>query len=158
RMGMKSRAFAVTAVLFAAGPAFAQGKAVKPAAPPAGGMAPDMSKMGPATRKPTNEAATKKEIAAFFKENEDLEKQGDLAGAVARVDFPVFMTTDDAKGVPESQAMTKEQYTAIMKPVYEHMPKDMKVTHQPTVTVLSDSLVTFTDEFTMTMGKQKITA
>jgi hypothetical protein len=37
------------------------------------------------------------------------------------------------------------------------MPKDLKMTHKPTITVLSDSLVMATDNFTMTLGKQKVT-
>ena len=31
------------------------------------------------------------------------------------------------------------------------------MTHKPTITVLSDSLANVVDDFTMTMGKQKIT-
>jgi hypothetical protein len=119
-----------------------------------GGM--DMSKMGPGSRRPTNEAGTKKEIAGFFKETDELEKKGDFDGMLARVDFPVFMLTDDSKGVPRAEAWSQEQYVAMMKPMMEHMPKDVKVTHKPTVTVLSDSLVNVTDDFTMTMGKQKM--
>jgi len=46
----------------------------------------------------------------------------------------------------------------MMKPAFEHMPKDMKMTHKPTVVVLSDSLVSVTDEVTTTMGKQKMTS
>jgi hypothetical protein len=37
------------------------------------------------------------------------------------------------------------------------MPKDMKMTHKPTISVLSDSLVNVVDEFTMTTGKHTIT-
>src|SRR5262249_11698191 len=119
-----------------------------------GGM--DMSKMGPGARKPTNEAATKKEIAAFFKDMDELEKKMDLSAFLSHIDFPVFMLTDDTKGVPKAEAWSQEQYAAMMKPMMENMPKDVKVTHKPTVTVLSDSLVNVTDDFTMTMGKQKM--
>lgn len=118
--------------------------------------AADMAKMGPWSRKPTNEKQTKKEIAEFFKTEEELAKKGDFAGAQARVDFPVFMLTDDSKGAPEAAAWSKEQWTEMMKPFWENMPKDMKVTHKHTITVLSDSLVNVTDDFTMTMGKQKL--
>ena len=120
-----------------------------------GGM--DMSKMGPWSRK-TNEAAVKKEIAAFFKEMDELEKKNDMAGVLAHIDFPVYMMTDDSKGVPKAGEWTKEMYEAVMKPMMENMPKDMKVTHKPTVTVLSDSLVNVVDDSTTTMGKQKMSA
>src|SRR5262249_37308897 len=91
-----------------------------------------------------------------FKEQDELGKKGDFAGYVARVDFPVYMITDDSKGVPEEVAMTREQFTAIMKGFFEGMPKDAKVTHKPNIVVLSDSLVNITDDFTMTVGKQKM--
>ncbi len=141
-----------TASLLAA-PAWAQSKDAK-APPPPGGM--DMSKAGPWARKPTNEKQTKKEIADFFKQEDELMKKGDLDAGLARIDFPVTMLTDDSKGVPKADQWSKEQYTAMMKPMMEHMPKDMKVTHKPSVTVLSDSLVNVTDDFTMTQGKNKM--
>lgn len=124
-------------------------------APAAG--APDMSKMGPAARKPTDEKKTKKECEEFFKKMEAAGAKGDLEATVAMHDFPVFMATDDLKGVPEAKNTSKEEFVAMMKPFYENMPKDTKTTHKPTYTVLSDSLVAVTDDFTMTMGKNKVT-
>lgn len=117
----------------------------------------DMTKVGPMARKPTNEKQTKKEIQAFFKKVEELHKSGDMDAMFATVDFPVYMMTDDLKGVPEAKEYSREEYVAMMKPMYENMPKDMKVTHKQTIFVLSDSLANVTDDFTMTMGKQKIT-
>jgi hypothetical protein len=38
----------------------------------------------------------------------------------------------------------------------ETMPKDTKMTHKPTIKVLSDNIAIFTDDFTMTIGKQKL--
>ncbi|MBN1209276.1 MAG: hypothetical protein JXB05_30750 [Myxococcaceae bacterium] len=150
----------VAAVAFA-GSAWAQDKAQgqkdTTAAAPAQGGAMDMTKMGPMARKPTNEKQTKKEIMAFIKQQEALGQKGDLEGMVASVDFPVYMLTDDLKGVPEAKEYSREEYTAMMKPFYENMPKDMKVTHKPTIVMLSDSLAAVTDDFTMTMGKQKVT-
>jgi hypothetical protein len=140
----------MTATLIA-GTAWAQDKDAKA---PAAGM--DMSKMGPASRKPTNEAKTKKEIADFFKAQEEMEKKGDLEGMWASVDFPVYMMTDDSKGVPKSEEWSKEKYIAVMKPMMEGMPKDAKVTHKANVTVLSDSIVNVTDDFTMSAGKNKM--
>jgi hypothetical protein len=159
---MRKTILAVFAATLVAGSAWAQDKGAKPAAapaaapaaPPAGG--PDMSKMGPWSRKPTNEAKTKKEIADFYKEVEEGMKKGDVDGAIAMVDFPVYMMTDDSKGVPKSGEWTKEMYTAMMKPMMENIPKDVKMTHKPTVTVLSDSLVNVTDDFTMSHGKDKM--
>lgn len=152
---MKRSMIVCVAVVSLAGAAWAQDKAQQPATPPAAG-AMDMSKMGPGARKPTNEAKTKKEISDFFKKQEELHKKGDMEGMLSAIDFPVFMLTDDLKGVPESKLYSREEYTAMMKPMFENMPKDMKLTHKPTPVVLSDSLVSVTDDFTMTMGKQKV--
>jgi hypothetical protein len=142
-----------------AGSAWAQDKGQKPdaaaASPQQGGM--DMSKMGPATRQPTNEKQTRKEVEDFFKRQEAAAMKGDFNTNFDAVDYPVYMITDDAKGVPHATPFSREEYTAMMRPFYENMPKDMKMTHKPTIVVLSDSLVSVTDDFTVTMGKQKMT-
>lgn len=124
------------------------------AAPPAGGM--DLTKMGPATRKPKSEAAVKKEVTAFFKKLEAAEKARDLDAMLAMHDFPLYMATDDASGNIEAGEYSKEQYTAMMAPFMENMPKDMKVKHKPQVTVLSDNIAVVVDKFTITAGKQRI--
>ena len=49
------------------------------------------------------------------------------------------MVTDDLKGVPEAKQYSREEYIAEMKPMFEGMPKDMKMTHKPTITVLSEN-------------------
>ncbi len=118
--------------------------------------AEDMSKAGPWTRRPTDEKKTKKEVSDFFKQEEELLKKGDFDAMVARIDFPIYMVTDDAQGVPTSKEYSRAEYVSMMRPMMENMPKDMKVKHKPTVTVLSDSLVNVTDDFTMTLGKQKL--
>jgi hypothetical protein len=146
----------VTAVALS-GSAWAQDKAQQPTATAAQAPAMDLTKMGPGARKPTNESQTKKEVTEFFKKQEELAKKGDFEAAMATYDFPVYMATDDLKGVPEAREVNREEYVAMMKPFYENMPKDLKVTHKPTITVLSDSLVMATDDFTMTQGKQKVT-
>ena len=143
----------VTAVALS-GSAWAQDKAQKPAEPAA--MA-DMTKFGPGARKPTNEKQTKKEVEEFFKKQEELGKKGDFEGMLTSIDFPVYMATDDLKGVPEAKEYGREEYVAMMAPMYENMPKDVKLTHKYTTSVLSDSLVSVIDDFTMTSGKQKVT-
>lgn len=157
---MKRTILVCTAAVVFAGSAWAQGKDAKPAAAPAapaqGGAMMDMSKMGPEARKPTNEKATKKEIEDFFKKQEEAMKKNDMEAATSAVDFPIYMATDDMKGMPEAKEYGREQYIAMMKPFHDSMPKDMKVTHKPTITVLSDSLANVTDDFTMMMGKQKM--
>ena len=151
----------VTAVALS-GSAWAQNKEQKPAeqkpaATPAQAPAMDLTKMGPGARKPTNEKQTKKEVMEFFKQQEELGNKGDMEAMIAAYDFPIYMATDDLKGVPEAREYNREEYVAMMKPFYENAPKDMKVTHKPTISVLSDSLVNVVDDFTMTQGKQKIT-
>jgi hypothetical protein len=117
----------------------------------------DMTKMGPAARKVTDEKKTKKELEAFFKAVDEADKTGNFDAAVAAIDFPLFMATDDLKGVPESQAYSKAQYIAMMKPMMEGMPKDLVTTHKRSVTVLSDSLANVVDDWTTSLGKVKTT-
>lgn len=140
-------ALLVCSTLLLAAPAFAGD-------PSANSGAMDMSKMGPWTRKPTNEAQTKKEIAEFIKAGDEQAKKGDFAAALKQVHFPIYMMTDDAKGTIMAEPWSQAQYTEMMKPFWENMPKDSKITHKPTIVVLSDNMATLTDDFTMTMGKQ----
>lgn len=116
----------------------------------------DMSKMGPAARKVADEKKVKKEIDEFFKKAEEADKKGDLDGSTALIDFPVFMATDDLKGVTESKSYSKDEYVAMMKPMFENMPKDAVTTHKRVVALLSDSLANVVDDWTMTMGKVKV--
>jgi hypothetical protein len=74
---------------------------------------------------------------------------------LARLDFPVYMATDDMKGVPEAKEYSREKYTATMKPFWDNMPKDMQTTHNPNITVLSDAMAVVIDDFTMKVGSQK---
>jgi hypothetical protein len=104
----------------------------------------------------SHEAQDKQEIAAVLKQMEQAGKKGDLEAAVALVDFPVLMGTDDSKGQAYADPWTKEQWTQVMKPFYEK-PMDMKVTHQPTITVLTDSLATVVDRASFTAGGKHIT-
>jgi hypothetical protein len=162
---MRSVLFTVSVAILAAVPAFAQAKDAKPAAPPsstppaaapAAPAGPDMSKMGPWSRKPANDAALKKEITDFLKQEDELMKKGDFDASVARIDFPVMMATDDSKGVTKVQEWSKDKYVGEMKKFWETMPKDMKVNHKQTITVLSDAMASVTDDYTMMMGKQKL--
>ncbi len=138
-------------------PAFAIAGAPAKKAAEAKPAGPDMSKMGPWSRKPSDVKKTTKEIMAFFKAQEEAHMKGDFNALLSHIDFPVYMATDSASGKHEGKAFSKEEYVAMMKPFMENMPKDMKMTHKPSVKVLSDSLVVFTDDFTMTMGKHTMT-
>jgi hypothetical protein len=145
----------VAVALLSAGSAFAQSQATRPST----GLqvaGQDLSKMGPWTRKPTNERQTKKEITEFFNQEQSLMKSGDIDAMLARVDFPVYMATDDSKGVPKGKEFSREEYDAMMRPMMEDWPKDATVSHRPTITVLSDSLATYVDDFSMTVGGQRL--
>jgi hypothetical protein len=121
------------------------------AAPPAG--APDMSKMGPMTRKVTKE--DKAGIKDFYKKTDEAWKKGDIATLADLTDFPVIMLSDDSKGEVKHFAATREQWTAMMQPMMSGMPKDMKVTHKETPYFLSDDLAVVIEDTSMTMGKMK---
>lgn len=115
----------------------------------------DMSKMGPATRKVKDEGAVKKEINAFIKEMETIEAKNDFMAMVGQIDFPVMMMTDSTTGGPESKAYSREEYIAMMKPMHDNMPKDLKMKHNTSITVLSDMMATVSDNHTTTIGKEK---
>src|SRR5207249_3432282 len=69
-----------------------------PAAAPAAGAAgmPDMTKMGPLSRKVTKE--DKKGVDELYKKSEEAWKKGDVNALAELVDFPVIMLSDDSKG------------------------------------------------------------
>ncbi|AKJ00453.1 hypothetical protein ATI61_104139 [Archangium gephyra] len=138
-------------------PVWAEDKEPTKSPPASGGsgMQMDMSKMGPWTRKPTNESKTRKEIEAFIKEEDALMKKRDIEASLARVDYPIFMATDDSKGVPKAQSFDRQQYADMMRPMVEQTPADLQVNHKLDIKVLSDSLVTVNDDYTLTVGGQK---
>ncbi len=113
---------------------------------------------GPAGRKSKDEAKVKKEVTAFLKQEDDITKKGDFEASVARIDFPVFMLTDNAAGVPSGEGYTRDQYVKMMKPMWDGMPKDMQTTHGYTLTVLSDSMVGLVDSYSTKTGKEKMSA
>ncbi len=104
------------------------------------------------------EAKDKQEIQTLFRGMETAAKTGDLDAAAALVDFPVTMMTDDSKGEASGDAWTREKWTEVMKPFYEKPAKDMKVTHKPTIFLLSDSLASVDDVCTMTQGGKTMTS
>lgn len=127
-----------------------------PAPAPAAAMAMDWSKVGPGARKPKNEGAVKKEITAWLAEDEKLAAAKNWDGMLARIDFPVTMITDSTSGAVSSRAASRDEYLAEMKPFWDNMPADMKTKHKFTVSVMSDALAAVVDDFTMTIGKVKV--
>lgn len=104
--------------------------------------------------KVTNEQKDRQEIQALLKQFEAAGKQGDLDAAVALLDFPVLMVTDDSKGQGMGEAWTKEKWVEQMRPLYKQpMPAG---TNKPTITLLSDSLAIVTNQWSMPMGKQQV--
>ena len=152
---MKRASLMCAVAVLMSGVAFAQQGQQQQPSPRGQAAQVDMNKVGPWTRKPKDERKTKQEIDTFLKEEDELMKSGDMQTMLSRVDFPVFLLTDDSKGTPMGEMYDRQKYTEMMQPFYQSMPKDMKVTHKHTVTVLSDSLASVTDDFTMTKGKQK---
>ena len=128
--------------------ALAAEKAAPPSDDPMAGWVPPKVK---------NEAKDKQEIQAVMRAWDSAGKTGDLEAAAALVDFPVTMVTDDSKGEAMGEAWSREQWTKVMKPFYDKPMKDMKVTHKPTIFLLSDSLASVDDVCTMTQGGKTMT-
>jgi hypothetical protein len=139
------------AVLLVGTVAQAQDKAAPPSAPAAG--APDMTKMGPMSRPVTKE--DKKGVDEAFKAMQAAFKAGDVNAAADLVDFPVIMLSDDSKGNAVSMNVNREQWVALMKPMADGMPKDMKMSHKHATTFLSDTLAVAIADEGMQLGKVK---
>jgi hypothetical protein len=135
--------------LLLGGAALAQDKA----APPAG--APDMSKMGPLSRPVTKEKEAKKGIDELYKAVDEAFKKGDVTAAADNVDFPVLMLSDDSKGVEQHFEASREQWLGFMKGFVESRPKDLKMSHKHTVTLLSDTLGLVTEDNSVSTGSVK---
>lgn len=134
-------------ILGLAGAAAADDKAA-----PAAGM-PDMSKVGPMSRKVTKE--DKKGIDELYKTMLAAWKGNDVNAIADLVDFPAIMLSDDSKGEVQHFNATREQWVTMMKPMVGNMPKDMKMKHKHTPHFLSDSLAVVVEETSMSMGKMK---
>jgi uncharacterized protein (TIGR02246 family) len=105
-----------------------------------------------------SEAKDKQEIQALLRAMESAATTGDLDAAAALVDFPVTMITDDSKGEASGDAWSREQWTQVMKPFYEKPMKDAKTTHKPTIFLLTDSLASVDDVWTMRQGGKTMTS
>jgi hypothetical protein len=132
----------------------ASANAQNKAAAPAAGGAPDMSKMGPMSRPVTKEKEDKKGIDELYKGMEAAWKSGDMNAAADLIDFPVIMLSDDSSGAAAHMEVNREQWLAMMKPMAEGMPKDVKMSSKRTVTLLSDTLAVVVSEDSMS-GKMK---
>lgn len=102
-----------------------------------------------------NDKKDRQEIHQFFLKMEAAAKKGDLEAALALVDFPVLMVTDDSKGEAHAEPWSREQWVKVMEPFYKE-PMTGPTTHSPTVFLVTDSLAMVGDEWTMIMGGKKI--
>ncbi len=128
--------------------ALGQEKTAPPSGNPMAGWVPPKVK---------SEAKDKQEIQALFRAMETASRNGDLDAAAALVDFPVTMITDDSRGEAKGEVWSREQWTQVMKPFYDKPMKDVKVTHKPTIFLLSDSLGSVNDVATFSHGGKPVT-
>ncbi len=132
----------------------AQGSA--PAEAPKAGSDP-MAGWSPRKVTPAQEKQATQQIHALFKKMEQAGMKGDLDAAVALLDFPVLMLTDNKAGDAVGGPYTEEMWRKEMGPMYRSPPKDMKMTNSPKVFLVSDALASVQNSWTMTMGKKKTT-
>ena len=126
-------------------------KPAAPAAAPPAGM-PDMTKVGPLSRKVTKE--DKKGVDELYKNFEEAMHKGDATALADLVDFPVIMLSDDSKGQAQHFNATKEQFLEIFKP-FLGMPKPKDMKHKHTANFLSDDLAVTIEENSGSMGPVK---
>ncbi len=96
-----------------------------------------------------------KGIDALYKTADEAWKKGDLAAAEALHDFPVYMMTDNAAGVVSGGEWTKDQWNQYMKPAFENMPKDAKMSRKVKATFVTETIAFVEENNTMTIGKGK---
>ncbi len=104
-----------------------------------------------------NEATDRQELQELFKQMDANSRAGDLEAAAAMIDFPVTMITDDSKGQASGEAWGRERWTEAMKPFYAKPMGDARITHKPTIFLLTDSIADVTDVYTMGQGKHAMT-
>src|SRR6266568_1059674 len=104
-------------------------------------------------RKIAREQQDKKEIAALFKAMHEAGQSGDLNAAAALVDFPVLMVTDDSKGEATAESWTRDRWMEVMAPFYKPMP-NVKMTEKPMIFLLTDSLASVDNQWTMTASNK----
>ncbi len=121
----------------------------------------DMTATGWVPRKVTKK--DDKALDAFYKQYEETMMKGDMTAQAAMVDFPVFMATDDAKGMVTAGNYNKEQYVKMMEASMKAMPKmspeEMKKqakSTKRTYDYLTDTMVMVSSECSMNVGKEKI--
>lgn len=121
----------------------------------------DMQATGWTPRKVTKK--DDKALDAFYKQYEETMMKGDMTAQAAMVDFPVFMATDDSKGMVSAGTYNKEQYVKMMEASMKAMPKmspeDMKKQAKETKRSyewLTDTMVMVTTNCSMKMGNEKI--
>jgi hypothetical protein len=135
---------------------FAQGtSSAEPSKAPGDAGDPMAGWTPPKKLTPAQEKKARQEILALFKKMEQAAQKGELDSAVALVDFPVLMLTDTKAGDAVGEPWEEEQWRKVMTPFYEQPMKDMKVTHNPKVFLVTEALASVDDDWTMTMGKKK---
>lgn len=115
---------------------------------------PDMTKMGPLSRKVTK--PDKQGIEALYKASDQVWMKGDIQAAAALHDFPVYMATDDSHGMVYGDQWSKQQFVQMMGDAASHMPKDISYKHKLTPHFLSDTLAVVIDDVTMMQGNKNL--
>ncbi len=98
----------------------------------------DVTKTGPLSRKVTKE--DKAGILQLFKNADAAWKKGDLQALHAFYDFPIYMGTDNQKGVYEGGEWSPEVFDKIMGPMMKEEPKGVTYKESYTPHFLSDDI------------------
>jgi hypothetical protein len=122
--------------------------------PPAAGADPMAAWTPPVVK---NDKKDRQEIEALLRKMEADGTRGDIEAAAARIDFPVLMVTDNAKGEGGGEAWSREQWMQVMKPFYaKPMPAGTQTQGKRTIVLVTDSLALVGAGWTMAMGPKKV--
>ena len=147
---------AVAAVCVLACAAFAQTSSTSTSTPKAKPGAQGDAAGGWAPRKVTHE--DKKGIEAMLTQMDKAWMASDITATASMVDFPVYMVTDDSKGVVSTDSWTKDTYMTNMTEAMKNMSgmKDIKVKHNRKYDFITDDIAMVYDDAAMTMGKHTV--
>ena len=114
----------------------------------------DITKTGPLSRKVTIE--DRQGVEALFKAADAAWKKSDMNALTALYDFPIYMGTDNAKGVFDGGEWSQERFVSIMGGMMKDQPKDVTYNEKYTPHFLSDSLAVVIINTTVTQGGKNL--
>ena len=111
---------------------------------------------GPWARRVETNEKDKKEIEDFLSASDALRWASDLEGFMNKVDFPVYVMTDDQGGEILAKQYSKSAFEKAMRPFWVYTPKEWRFKRRPQITMLSLNMASVLDEPTVTAAGKNL--